>query len=392
MKLLRYIFFCVICASSGAFGEKLESSASSESPEALLQVVKKKIEQGWTKRHYRVGVSEQPPFSFLNKNTKKWEGIAIDIWQGIAAANKLTYEFHVVPSLNQGQRDVEAGRFDLLIGAFPAVPQNDYHIEYSLPFYVSGLGVAFAPQRGKIVMNFFRMFLSWEFLSALFGLVLFVFTGAVGMWIIERRNNPLFGKEGFLKAVGNGMYWSAGTVTSVGSGNTLPDTPRGKAFSIFWMFIGVLLTSVLMAAITSSLTVGQLSSLFTNPKNLKSMTIGCIEGSDGEFYLSENLIACRPQQSLEEGIKALLNNDIEALIYSDPLLRYEISTKNVPVEVYSTTYSQLYYSFVIGDQAFLHEVNKAILLYINGPQWSKDIFKYLKISKDSVVKKFEGFL
>lgn len=385
MKYIHWAFvFLLWGLSFKCDGSPKVHSPKTSSQEKLLQDMKLTIEKGWSKHHYIIGVLDQPPFCFQNPETKAWEGIAIDIWRGIAQTNNLTHEYRVINTLSDGQQALENGEFDLLIGAFPAVPQNSYRIEYSLPFYVSGLGVGLRREKEEVILNFAKTLVSVEFLSALFGLLLFVFTGAFGMWLIERRRNLLFGRKGFLKGIGNGMYWSAGTVTSVGSGSTLPATPGGKAFSIFWMFIGVLLTSVLVAAIASSLTVGRISTLFSNPQNLKSMTIGCVDDSDGEFYLSENLIACQPQNSLEDVINDLLKGDVEAVVYSEPLLRYEVVKKNLPINVYSTNYSKLYYAFVVKeDDELLHEVNKAILLYVNSPKWTQNIFKYLKSSKGS---------
>lgn len=49
------------------------------------------------------------------------------------------------------------------------------------------------------------------------------------------------------------------TMTTVGYGVKAPRTPGGRIVALIWMFANIFLVTVSTAAITSSLTVGELS-------------------------------------------------------------------------------------------------------------------------------------
>ena len=84
--------------------------------------------------------------------------------------------------------------------------------------------------------------------------VIFIFGILIGLivgilfWIVERPfndqlNNPATG-------AGIAIYWSFVTMTTVGYGDVTPKTFFGRAIAIFWMFLGIIIASILTATLS----------------------------------------------------------------------------------------------------------------------------------------------
>ena len=58
--------------------------------------------------------------------------------------------------------------------------------------------------------------------------------------------------RGEFDSLGESVWWAAQTVTTVGYGDVIPDTPFSKVVAIFVMFFGVATVSITTAVITSA--------------------------------------------------------------------------------------------------------------------------------------------
>ena len=70
----------------------------------------------------------------------RWRGMSVDLWTGIAQALGRDFEFvplpfpDVLPSL-------EAGRVDVAVGALTMTPEREARIDFTHPFYQTGLAI-----------------------------------------------------------------------------------------------------------------------------------------------------------------------------------------------------------------------------------------------------------
>jgi len=105
--------------------------------------------------------------------------------------------------------------------------------------------------------------------------VILAFLFGVLVTFCEKSSNKQF--EGFFGAM-TAIYWSFVTMTTVGYGDVVPITFTGRFLSILWMFLGLIIASVLTATLTDMVNG-------TNGIRINNQKVACINNSHEEFYL-----------------------------------------------------------------------------------------------------------
>ena len=90
------------------------------------------------------------------------------------------------------------------------------------------------------------------------------------------------------------------------------------------MFVAIILISSFTATITSTLTVTQLETVIKGPEDMPKVTVGTIANTTSKSYLKQIQISFRSYGSPQEGLAALGEGKIQALVYDAPILRYYI--------------------------------------------------------------------
>jgi len=157
-----------------------------------------------------------------------------------------------------------------------------------------------------------------EYAGSLLGLLLAV---GIVMWFVERRRNPRNFHPG-KRGIGDGLWWSAVTMTSVGYGDTTPRTLLGRAVALVWMFASVMLLAFFTAGITSSLTLEGMGSTVRGPEDLHKVRTGVKTGSAAEETMDASRVDVSRFASVEEGLRALQAGEIEAFVHDRPILLY----------------------------------------------------------------------
>lgn len=85
--------------------------------------------------------------------------------------------------------------------------------------------------------------------AALIVITILLFS-AYGIYLFERSANPE------INDIGDAMWWSIVTVTTVGYGDKVPITPMGKVIGVILMFLGIGIIGVLSGTIASYLLRG----------------------------------------------------------------------------------------------------------------------------------------
>ncbi len=316
----------------------------------------------------RVGTREAPPFA-MKTETGDWTGLAIDLWREIAADLGVDFTFQEV-SLPEMVDGVAAGRLDAGVAALTITAERERRVDFTHPFFTSGLGIAVRDTGGGINwLGVLRGFLSPAFLTVLIALAGVLMAAGVAIWFFERRkNHDQFGGTP-VEGLGSGFWWSAVTMTTVGYGDKSPVTLGGRLVALIWMFTSVIIISSFTAAIASSLTVSSLASPIQGPADLARHQVAAVRGSTGADYLLARGIRVTEFASVAEALDALKTGQVEAAVHDRPILQYQ-SRLVGDVKTLPHSFQRQDYGISLPPESPLRqEINVALLERIAGTWW-----------------------
>jgi ABC-type amino acid transport substrate-binding protein len=248
-----------------------------------------------------------------------WTGISIELWRHVANDLHLQYRFEE-RTLQQLVDDTAARSLDAAVAALTVTAERERVVDFTQPFYTTGLGIAVPRNAVFAWWQLLRSFLSVGFLGALLALV--GVTLAIGslVWLFERRQTEHFG-GGLKTGLMSGIWWSALTMTQAGPDKG-PQTAAGRVVAITWMTTSVIVISIFTAGITSQFTARQLQGVVHELGDLRSVRVGVVGGTAALSYLTRARIDFRVLATPQDGLTALRAGKLDAFVYDRPLLAW----------------------------------------------------------------------
>ncbi len=323
-----------------------------------------------------IGTKEAPPFS-MKRVDGEWEGISMDLWKEVAAEIGVDYELRET-DLHGLLEGVATDSLDASIAAITITSDREAMLDFSHPYYQTGLGIAVRSGGGGMFGILGRL-ISLDFLSVVGALLLVLLLVGLLIWLVERKKNPeQFGGKA-VEGIGSGFWWSAVTMTTVGYGDKAPVTFAGRLIGLIWMFAAIIIISGFTAAIAASLTVSELESEVKGVSDLPRVRVGAVNEAIGAVYLSERNISHRLFGNAAEGMAALRNREIDALVHDAPLLKYLSNIDpDADILVLPETFDKQFYGIALPDESPWREaINRALLKKAHGPDWNAILARYL---------------
>lgn len=331
-----------------------------------------------------VATREVPPFAIHGKDGD-WSGISIELLREVKAdlekelQHEIDLEFRDL-SLVDMLDAVEQGEVDLAAGAITVNYEREKRMDFSHPFYHSGLGIAVAAaNRGGGWWGTARAILSPTFLGIVAALLAALGLSAVAVYFFERRaNREQFG-GGAMRGIGSGLWWAAVTLTTVGYGDKAPVTLPGRLIGLVWMFAGLFIIASFTAAVTSALTLTQLKADISGPADLSRVRVATVDGSTAAAYLRARHINAQQYATAGEALAELASDSADAVVYDAPILRYQV-LNDYPGEatVLPVSFAEQSYAFPLPPGSPLRErINQVLLRQVDSPDWKELLAGYL---------------
>ena len=325
----------------------------------------------------KVGLKESPPFTFKNDDGQ-WEGVTVSLWERIARDLEVTYTFEErdLAGLLEG---VTNGTLDLAIGALTITSAREEAFDFSHSFYTAGLGVATRKGDGVWMWNTISQLLERGIIRLL-GIVLIVLIVISALvwffeWLyVQTRPQEI---ERARDRWGETLWWSL--VIMLGYDDRHPVSLGGRMVALIWMVASLFIVSGVTAVITSALTVNELQSSINGPKELRRTRVGTVPASSSAEYLTRESIKYDSIESAQDGLEALVTEEIDALVYDRPLLLYLISQDyQGSLEVLGFSFEAQNYGLAFpNDSPYLESVNQSLLNIIYEPQWGEILDYYI---------------
>jgi len=325
-----------------------------------------------------VGVVVAPPFAMKDVDGE-WQGIAVELWQAVAQDLGIEYEIREY-QFTQIESALKDGEVSAMITAI-ASAESEPQIEYSHPYYSTGLGIA-VPIDGGLPgwVVVLENLVSWDFLKiVVFVLVLLLLVGAA-IWRIERLANPEQFDRAPRQGLIDGIWWAAVTMTTVGYGDKAPRTNGGRLFAGIWMFAAVVLVSIFTAQVTAALTVSSLHGRVRGPADLAHVHVGALADSPAQLQLKRQFgVAAAGYDSLPNALNELASGKIDAFVASRPLLRHVVANNFAgTLRVLGSSFLRQDYAIALPLASPLRKpINASMLRFVQTDAWDTILRAYL---------------
>ncbi|ASQ91226.1 ABC transporter substrate-binding protein [Prosthecochloris sp. GSB1] len=323
-----------------------------------------------------VGVKDAPPFAMRNAEGE-WEGISIELWNRIADANGYVCEFREM-EFDDLLGAVARGEVDAGVAAITVNSERERVLDFSHPFFLSGIGIA-VRENDQNWTGVIRRFFSKEFFSVVAVLAFVLLVSGFLVWVFERRKNPEQFGGSPSRGIGSGFWWAAVTMTTVGYGDKSPQSVGGRVVALVWMIASLIIISGFTAAITTALTTGSLEGRVHGPADLPDVRTGTVHGSTSMSYLEEEYIPFDAFDTVEHALQALRDGRIDAVVYDEPIMRYAVANDaDRGVRVLENSFRRESYAIALPSGSPLREaINRELLLFTVSRQWRAILFRYL---------------
>ena len=313
----------------------------------------------------RVVTKPVQPFSFTENG--KLIGFSIDLWEAVAKEAGLQCDmqsFETVPQMLDALKTKQA---DVAIAAISITAERHAMMDFSQPYYDSGLQILVATNaeanRGNVVTNLTRQFLNWNTFKVLGLVFLVMFVISHLVWWFERRRNAEMYPEPYAPGVWESFWW---TISMLCTGGCEAKGPMGipaRLVAILWMVVSIVLIAYFTAAVTTEMTVKSLTGDISGPGDLPGVKVGTIAGSTAETWLRNNKAKVSSYPDVVTAIAAVNSGEQKALVYDAPVLRYYLSRKpGTRLRLVGPTFEKQFYGIGLQQDSPLRlPINRALL-------------------------------
>ena len=344
------------------------SAITSPTPKLKMPIVQN-LEQH---APFRVGVFNMPPFAFRSGGGQ-WSGLAVTLFEHIAKSSGLRYSLMEFQNMDEAINAIENHTIDFAAIAIDPTPEFELTMNFTNAFEQSGTSIAIAKHTHLPLLNLIESI--WQSIIPRFvAVVLFtiVIFGAIVGLVERRKNTGQFG-GGFWSTIGEGVWWSSATISTVGYGDRVPKTKRGRFVGGLWMLLAFALTSIMAGLLSSVLTVSRINSQIHTSTDLMRVKCGAVLNS-AAFVDGKNMkYDMTPYTTMDDALGALNSGKIGAVLGESVRLRWLMNQpKWDSLIMLPTSIVTLYSVFPVSsevDPQTLDVLNYHLLKITDSKQW-----------------------
>ncbi|MEA3337097.1 MAG: transporter substrate-binding domain-containing protein [Chloroflexota bacterium] len=308
----------------------------------------------------QVATKSIEPFVFIEP--EGLSGFSIDLWQAIAENAGIDYDYLVVESVTDQLDSVTEGPAQVGMAAISMTEERERSIDYSLPYYNSGLQILVGESEGNLLTDSLGALLSPDLLKAVGALILLMIIAAHLIWLMERNKNPEF-PSAYWPGVWEGFWWAAVTVTTVGYGDKTPIGKLGRLLGIAWMFAGLFIIANFTANVAAQMAVERLQGAIQGPEDLYGKRVATVQGSTAASWLEDNSLSHSRVATVEDAYLLLEQGETDAVVFDAPVLQYFATTEaGNQFHVTGPVFERENYGIIVPDGHPLREtINRSLL-------------------------------
>ncbi len=345
---MRSLFLILVAAVFAALIPQAGAQAPAAAPTTKVRVVTRNLE----------------PFSFEKDGRRI--GYAAELWDQLARETGVEYDVQVVKTAQEIIDALKAKTADVGVGAISVTAKREEIIDFTQPFYESGLQVLVSGGSGSFADNIFSLIanlFNLELIGAFLLLMVTMFIISHLVWRYEHKVNGDQWPEDYKAGMWESFWWTISTLLVGGADNKGPVGVGGRIVAVVWMLLSIVLVSLLTASFTTTLTINTLKGDINGPGDLPVRKVATVKGSTTETWLTAKGAKVVPFATPTECVLALKSGDVDAVVYDAPVLQYEAGKLNdEKLQMVGPVFERQNYAFALQQDSTLRErLNQALL-------------------------------
>ncbi|MCQ1056969.1 substrate-binding periplasmic protein [Photobacterium sp. DNB23_23_1] len=327
----------------------------------------------------KVGSYHCPPF-VIESETEKPSGLSIYLWEQIAA--ELGVEFEISHhELGELLEQVSTNTLNIGVSCISITPEREEILDFSHSFYETHLAIA-VKQQGYL--SSLKNILTNKKLLIVLGIA-FVAAGVVGgiYYLLEHRvNDKLYSMRSKRAKMIEGFILGLLFITKGPFNYYEFKTLTGRVLTVLLAIFTTFFIASITAILASTFTLGLLNSDIKGPNDLANLRVGAKAESTSSLFLTSHSIVHQSFESTNDLLKALDNEQVEAIVADDAVLKYLIkmakeSGNYESLSVLPYQFEKQNYGLVLENNSPHREkLNRALLKIRQSPGWHQTLNKY----------------
>ena len=274
----------------------------------------------------KVAIMVVPPF--VMRQDRSHTGFGIDIWNAVAAQMKVKTDYRLMSDVTSLVEALRSKSVDIVGSAVTITAARDAEFDFSLPIMQAGLQVMVRDTGGSTTPNPLEDLLELLFSKTMLlwlGIALvLVLIPAHLVWLLERgREGGMIRNPKYFPGIFEAMYWAVSGLTS--QAQDMPHQWFARAFSVFWMFAGVVFVAFYTAQLTTNLTVRQMQGSIAGPDDLAGKRVATVANTVAADYLRAHNVEVQEFHRASSMIRALQSKQVDAIVFQAPVLLYYVA-------------------------------------------------------------------
>ena len=268
-------------------------------------------------------VSTRQVAPFVMKQDEKFQGFSIDLWQALANVLGKNFTMTERDTLKALLDSVEQGEANVAISAISITSAREEKFDFSQPMFDSGLQIMVrtdGSDSGFSLSAVKNLLTSGPMPGLLSLLALLIIIPANIVWLAERNHPQSIVSRNYFPGIFHAIWWATGAAH--GQQLDYPRSAVGRAVAALSIFVSVIFIAYFTANVTTALTVQQLRGDINGPEDLPGKRVATVTGSTAALYLRSNSIVTAESATVSEAIKALLDKQVDAVVFDAPVLLY----------------------------------------------------------------------
>lgn len=159
-------------------------------------------------RRLRIATKALPPFVFVSPEGEI-SGFSIQLWEEVARRANLEFDYYVVETVGDQLAAVENGEADLAIAGITITSERESRVDFSQPFYDSGLQIVARVGGASPVQELIAAIFSPALLQFLVFFMALILAIAHLVWLTERGRGSF--ATSYVLGISQALWWSAVT-------------------------------------------------------------------------------------------------------------------------------------------------------------------------------------